>query len=430
MMKKIIALLLTLAMLLSLAACGGSAEEDPNAGKYIGISAAVGGFSMPMSDIYPGETWIELKSGGKGDIMLDGDSYSLKWTLEGETFTLTLEGVDSVGTMSNGAIVIDLMDMGCVMTFQKEGSESVQQEAAASYNDAGYYDLIRIDGATEEDSVSEEDMALVKSMGMYMYLELLPDGTGTFFMEEEMAVTWVDGTVNFTEDNMSISYTLENGELVLDMLEAKLFFRKGEKPVATEPPVVSEMEQAGFTDFMEVGVPYAYTTACSKDETKSTTAEVIVTSYEIFEEADGYAPLEGYEWRVVKMEVRFYDENAWDYGISSLGVNSEDYYNVKLHDDTKELVEETDTYDQSRYTIIHNGQETDAYSFYNYGSWSDWSTDEAGNHESTYTQTWDFLVPIGYDGCVVGLYDGRVEWADGTYITDYDPSYFLLFRLN
>ena len=306
-MKKIIALLLALAMLLSLAACGGSAEEDPNAGKYIGISAAVGGFSMPMSDIYPGETWIELKSGGKGDIMLDGDSYSLKWTLEGETFTLTLEGVDSVGTLKNGAIVIDLMDMGCVMTFQKEGTEPAENEVpAASYNDAGYWDLIRIDGATEEDSVSEEDMAMVKEMGMYMYLELLPDGTGTFFMEEEMAVTWVDGTVNFTEDNMSISYTLENGELILDMLEAKLFFRKGEKPES----VVSDMEQAGFTAFMDVGTPYAYATATSDDDTILTTGEATVTSYEIFDSAQGYPAKEGYEWRVVKMEVRFYDENS------------------------------------------------------------------------------------------------------------------------
>ena len=243
---------------------------------------------------------------------------------------------------------------------------------------------------------------------------------------------------------MSISYTLENGELVLDMLEAKLFFRKGEKPVATEPveteppateppatepPVVAEMEAAGFTDFMEVGVPYAYTTACSKDETKSTTAEVIVTSYEIFEEAEGYAPLEGYEWRVVKMEARFFDDNAWSYGMW-VYTNNEDYYNAKLHDDTVEVVEETDDYKQKWYTINYTGQEMDAYEFYNYPVWGDWHTTEAGNSERICYLQWDILVPIGYDGCVVGLRDGRVEWMDGTYITDYDPSNFLLFRLN
>lgn len=439
-MKKIIALLLALAMLLSLAACGGSAEEDPNAGKYIGISAAVGGFSLPMSDIYPGETWIELKSGGKGDIMLDGDSYGLKWTLEGETFTMTLEGVDSVGTLKNGAIVIDLMDMGCVMTFELEGGSIADKVGdmaapASTYNDAGYYDLIRIDGATEEDSVSEEDMALVKSMGMYMYLELLEDGTGTFYMEEEMAVTWVDGTVNFTEDNMSLSYTLENGELVLDMLEAKLFFRKGEKPVATEPvetepPVVSEMEQAGFTDFMEVGVPYELTTLCYKNEEYNTTGEITVVSYEIFESADGYAPLEGYEWRVVKIEARFFDDNAGNYGIKAIPTNFDDYYNVKLQDDTCEMVEETDAYDQYRYTVIYNGQEMDVYYFDPLYVWSDWSTNKAGNREVTLSMAWEFLVPIGYDGTVIGMRDASVEWPDGAYITDYDPADFLLFRLN
>ena len=429
-MKKIIALLLALAMLLSLAACGGSAEEDPNAGKYIGVSAAVGGFAMAMSDVYPGETWIELKSGGRGTIMLGGDDFSITWSVEGEEITISVQGEDSIGTLKNGAIVIDLMDMGCVMTFRKEGAEPAENEApAASYNDAGYYDLIRIDGATEEDSVSEEDMALVKSMGMYMYLELLEDGTGTFFMEEEMAVTWVDGTVNFTEDNMSISYTLENGELVLDMLEAKLFFRKGEKPAETEPPVASEMEQAGFTDFMKVGVPYAYTTACAKDETKSTTAEATVTSYEIFESAEGYAAEEGYEWRVVKMEVRFYDENTGKYGCS-IQPNFTDYYNATLFDDTSEVVKETDSYEAYAATVIHNGQEADVYVYWNYLQWSDWYTGAAGNDEVICYLQWDFLVPVGYDGCVAGLQDYSLEMPDGTYITDYDPTNFLLFRLN
>ena len=117
-MKRLFAFLLVFAMLLSLAACGGG-EEDPNAGKYIGVSAAVGGFSMPMSEIYEGETWIELKSGGRGTIMLDGDDFSMKWALEGEEFTITIQGVDSVGTLRDGVITVDLMDMGCVMTFEK-----------------------------------------------------------------------------------------------------------------------------------------------------------------------------------------------------------------------------------------------------------------------------------------------------------------------
>jgi len=423
-MKKLTAILLALAMLLSLAACGGSTEEDPNAGKYLGTTAKAFGMVMPMTDIYEGETWLELRSGGRGTIMLDGDSFPMKWNLEGDIFTLTIDGEDSVGTLEDGVIVLDLMDMGVEMTFLKEGAE--MPVAAATYNDAGYYDLIRIDGATEEDSVSEEDLTMLREMGMYMYLELLEDGTGVLFMEEEMPVTWADGTVNFTEDDMSVSYTLEDDILTLDMLESILVFRKGEKP----EPVVSEMEQAGFTQFMEVGVPYPYTNQCYDNEAYETTGEVTVVSYEIFESAEGYAPLEGYEWRVAEIQIRFFDDNAWNYGIYAPRINLEDYYNTKLHDDSSELVEEAETYNQYRYTIIHNGQEMDAYCFGNVGSWSDWTTNEDGTHEATYTYAVEFLVPIGYDGCVVGARDRRVEWPDGAYITDLDPDDFLLFRLN
>ena len=419
-MKRLFAILLTLAMLLSLAACGGSTEEDPNAGKYLGTTAKALGMTMEMSEVYPGETWVELKSGGKGTIMLDGDDFSMKWALEGEAITITIDGVDSVGTLADGVITVDLMNMGVEMSFLKEGAE--MPVAAATYNDAGYYDLIRIDGTTEEDSVSEEDLTMLRELGMYMYLELLEDGTGMLFMDEEMPVAWADGTVNFTEDDLSISYTLEGDILTLDMLESVLVFRKGEKP----EPVVSEMEQAGFTDFMEVGVPYAYTTTCSEDETKTTTAELIVTSYEIFEEAEGYAPLEGYEWRVVKMEARFYDENANAYGVWP-AYRWEDYYNTKLHDDTEELVEETEEYEQYCHTVIYNGEEMDAYTFVT-AYFGDSYTAEAGNREIIFYYQVDFLVPIGYDGCVAGMKDRSVKNLDGTYITDYDPANFLLFR--
>ena len=434
-MKRLFAILLPLTMLLSLAACGGSAEEDPNAGKYIGVSAAVGGFSMPMSDIYPGETWIELKSGGKGTIMLDGDDFKLKWSLEGEDITIALEGVDSVGTLVDGVITVDLMNMGCVMTFELEGGSIADKVGdmvapASTYNDAGYYDLIRIDVATEEDSVSEEDLTMLRELGILMYLELLEDGTGVLFMEEEMPVTWADGTVNFTEDNMSISYTLENGDLVLDMLESVLVFRKGEKP--TEPvAAIPEMEAAGFTEFMELGVSYPYTTACSKDETQLSVGEAKVSRYEVFESSHDHPAKEGYEWRIAEIQTLYFDDNARKFGVWTFP-RTEDYYNVKLLDDTARIVEEEGKEDTEVYSIIWQGQEMEVYYTYN-SYWSNWV-----NHVCTNTQTWEFQVPVGYDGCVIGLWDNHLnaQWEsmldcpDDLHITDVDPSHFLLFRLN
>ena len=422
-MKKIVAILLTIAMLLSLAACGGG-EPDPNAGKYQGISAKALGMAMAMSEVYPGETWVELKSGGKGTVMLDGDDFPMKWTLDGEAIPITIDGVNSVGRLADGVITVDLMEMGVEMTFLKEGAEMPAPEV--TYQDAGYWEIVRMESEDPESAISEEDMAFVKSVGVQMYMELNADGTGALFMEDEMPLTWADGAISFTEENMTVSYTLENGEMKLDMIETVLVLRKGEKP----EPVASEMEQAGFTYFMEEGEPYAFINWCADNEELETFGEATVVSYEIFESADGYEPLEGYEWRTATIEIRFSDDNAWEYGVDGIFMSFEDYYNTKLLDDTAELVEETDTYSQYQYTVIHNGQQMDAYCFKNAGTWSDWYEDEYGNRECKFTAVEEFLVPIGYDGCVVSMANSRLEWPDGSYITDLDPDEFLLFRLN
>ena len=422
-MKKIIAILLAIAMLLSLAACGGG-EPDPNAGKYQGISAKALGITMAMSEVYPGETWVELKSGGKGNIMLDGDEYPMKWTLDGEAITITIDGVDSVGKLSDGVITVDLMDMGVEMTFLKEGAEMPASEA--TYHDAGYWEIVRMESEDPASAISEEDMGFVKSLGVLMYMELNADGTGVLFMDEETPLTWVDGSITLTGENLTVSYTLENGEMKLDMIETVIVLRKGEKP----EPVASELEQAGFIYFMEEGVPYTFANRCADNEELDSVGEATVVSFEIFESADGYDPLEGYEWRAVTIEIRFSDDNAWKYGVEGILMSSEDYYNTKLLDDTAELVKETDTYDQYRYTILYNGQEMDAYYFDNAYTWSDWYTNGDGKNECKLTILEEFLVPIGYDGCVVGIANSRVEWPDDAYITDLNPEDFLLFRLN
>ena len=418
-MKRILAVLLILSMLLSLAACGG--EEDPNAGKYIGVSAAVGGFSMPMSDIYAGETWIELKSGGKGTIMLDGDDYKIKWSLEGDEFTLTVQGVDSVGTLKSGDIVIDLMDMGCVMTFEKEGGSIAEKIGnMTTYHDAGYWELIRIDSAEEGTSVSEEDMKLLKRAGMVMCLNLLEDGTGVLYMDEELPVTWQDGTVHFTEDDMSINYTPEGDILTLDIPETQLVFRKGFRPLP------SEMEEAGYTDFIKAGEQYLFTTDANSANPVPTTGEVMVTSYEVFDSAEGYPAKEGYEWRVVTMEATYFDDNARWYGIK-LTTCSEDYYYTKLHDDS---ITEPDEDGFETSMVIYNGIPMEAYERYT-GEWSGWHDGENGRRQNKLSAKYEYLMPKGYDGRVVGFVNSKNDWVKGSvYITDFDPADSMLFRLN
>ena len=422
-MKKIVALMLTIVLLLSLSACTGG-EPDPNEGKYQAVSAKAMGVTMDVAEVYPGETWVELKSGGKGTVMLDGDDFPMKWTLEGDAITITIEDVDSVGKLADGVITMDMMGMGLEMTFLKEGAQMPAPEV--TYNDAGYWEIIRMESEDPESAISEEDMAFAKSVGVLMYMELNADGTGALIMEDEMPLTWSDGAITLTEENMTVSYALENGEMKLDMIEAVIVLRKGEKP----EPVASEMEQAGFIYFMEEGEPYYFTNRCMDNEDLDAVGEATVVSYEIFESADGYDPLEGYEWRKVTIEIRFFDDNAWEYGVEGILMSFEDYYNTELLDDTAELVVEADTYDQYRYTVVYNGQEMDAYYFDNAGTWSGWYVNEDGNNECKYTVVKEFLVPVGYDGCVVSFANSRVEWPDGAHITDLDPDDFLLFRLN
>lgn len=117
-MKKIIAILLTLAMVLSLAACG-EKEEDPNAGVYYGTYGTYSGFSMPVEKLFEGGCSLELMTGGKGVITLGADDYKVKWSLEGEEITVSLQGEDSVGTLKDGVIEIEFLGMGLTVTFEK-----------------------------------------------------------------------------------------------------------------------------------------------------------------------------------------------------------------------------------------------------------------------------------------------------------------------
>ena len=77
-MRKITAILLSLILALSLAACGGGSGGGEKGtgveGKYMGDQVNLLGW-QPVEEVYEeGDNYIELKSGGKGDFCIDGDS--------------------------------------------------------------------------------------------------------------------------------------------------------------------------------------------------------------------------------------------------------------------------------------------------------------------------------------------------------------------
>ena len=131
-MKKVLSLVMIL--IFSLTACGGKgggASDDSNLGKYIGEEYSSDGSSWySIDDVLEGESYIELKDGGKGVFCLGGDATDIKWTLENGTLKMTRDSLESNGTLKDGMITLtDLWGNDTVtITFQKEGGS----EAAAT----------------------------------------------------------------------------------------------------------------------------------------------------------------------------------------------------------------------------------------------------------------------------------------------------------
>jgi len=230
----IIGIVVAVALLLTM--FGGGDSDDPNLGVYNGISYSYGGFELSAE----GE-WLELKSGGRLKMNLMGEEYSGKWELDGENLTVTQAGDTYYGTLSNGTIVLDLS--GVIYTYEKEAaavpdtskeSEAPEETAAPApaASEIGYWTLKYSEG-NEDMAMDEETVAMLAEMGVVMYVDLKEDGTGTFLLDDVMPVTWGDGKL-VADDGSEVSYTLENGELIVDIEGARMHFVPGEKSADTE----------------------------------------------------------------------------------------------------------------------------------------------------------------------------------------------------
>ena len=124
MKKRALTLFLALAMIVSLAACGGGSGP---AGSYKMTKMNAGGIEMNIDDIaamagVDVSVTLELKEDGNFSLDMSalgtGESVSGTWTADGNNLTLTSEGSDVSATLNGKTLVME--QDGQSLTFEKQ----------------------------------------------------------------------------------------------------------------------------------------------------------------------------------------------------------------------------------------------------------------------------------------------------------------------
>lgn len=190
-------------------------------------------------------------------------------------------------------------------------------------------------------------------------------------------------------------------------------------------PLPASFEEHGIPVTAQEDTAYTYLTSCQNNSEVKTTGQLTFSNYRIFPSDAKHEALEGYEWRAVDVTIDFTDSNAYHLGIL-VGQCSEDYYDIESHDASIRLVAENGSDYTEAYTVSYNGidYEDCICSHENVGFFG-W--EENRNRWLTHLY---YRVPVGYDGTVVGFYDGGTQWNAGTYIYDIADENSIFFRLD
>lgn len=223
-MKKLLAILLSVVMVMSLVACGGDQKEDDEAdvlGLYICTEVEVEGERIDINLIDDeNEYSLELKKNGKGVITLENDEFTCTWELDGEDLHIVTddESIDSTGTLKDGVIEIKFEETLWIYEIEG-GKKSDKKEEEPSVLGMYLCDTVEVEGEVVDiEYIGEpEDYAL----------ELQEDGEGVLILEgEELDITWeLDDEelyLLYEESGEEYEYygTLVEGVIVIDMEDA------------------------------------------------------------------------------------------------------------------------------------------------------------------------------------------------------------------
>ncbi len=115
-MKRLCILCLSLCLILC--GCGYDPYDPTVFGYYEGTAIIAEGYEIPMTRIYDGENYIALGEDGAGTLTLAGHSYDIQWGFRGQKFIMKLDGERSEGSIENGILKLDYLDMGMELRFR------------------------------------------------------------------------------------------------------------------------------------------------------------------------------------------------------------------------------------------------------------------------------------------------------------------------
>ena len=196
-------------------------------------------------------------------------------------------------------------------------------------------------------------------------------------------------------------------------------------------PLQADFEKYNLTEHMvELDQEYDYKTTCYDNRAYETVGKLIFSNYRTFDSDETHEAKEGYEWKMVDVTATFGDENAREYGMS-VDTWFDDYYDIIKSVDTTAR----DDNGIAHFTVNWNGVDyTEC--CYDYTSGFDGWTDNTNPayEEWERVNVWqvhvEALVPAGYDGIVLGVYNYATDWGDGLYVFEVDNTDNLFFRMN
>ncbi len=195
-------------------------------------------------------------------------------------------------------------------------------------------------------------------------------------------------------------------------------------------PLQADFEKYNLTKYIaQPDREYDYKTICYKNSANTTIGKVKFSNYRTFESDKTHPAQEGYEWQAVDVTLAFGDGNAWNYGME-LDFCYENYYDI-IQNDESVLYDDENV---RHFTVNWNGVDyTECRENISSVKWGDWTA----NTNSVYGGWKNYievkysaavLVPVGYDGYVLGVRNKAAKWNDGQHIFDLDNTDTVFFR--